>query len=530
LHRIIAMPFACLLLSLASATCSAAETAPTVGFYKLDDLRISGATSVVSVKSGFSDLDLLVTVDTAGNVIDAKPIDNFQKLDPAPALALVKNWKFRPPTFEGKPVNAIGRVSIEYNMQATPPNPKATFPTSAAPNETAIALDRGACFGSCPDYHVSIRGDGLVEFSTREDHLKGQAAEVHLQYNGHNVLLPGHHIARVDPAAVADLLEQFRKAQFFGLKSEYFYGATDNPTQVLALQIGANRKVVTDYIGTQAGMPQEVRDLEAAVDKVAGTERWVSGNAETLIELDAADFDYHSKDAGLLAAAAAWKLHDYRPAPGTEQLIIEMVKRGVELSMPIEQQTLGSILLQAAAQRGSDPLFNALVAHGVMNTVSKSALNEAFLTVGCSPAIGRALVKAGADPRGMGKNGTALTALRSSYSTCDATPEKTLEMASELIQLGVPLEARDNLGWTALMGCESPELAQLLLNHGADPKARAKDGTTTVLATDDDRVALILLRAGADPLARNDNGTVRDQAVKGHMPATLAWLDAHGIR
>lgn len=80
------------------------------------------------------------------------------------------------------------------------------------------------------------------------------------------------------------------------------------------------------------------------------------------------------------------------------------------------------------------------------------------------------------------------------------------------------------------MGCESPELAQLLLDHGADPKARAKDGTTPVLATDDDRVALILLRAGADPLARNDNGTVREQAVKGHMPATLAWLDAHGIR
>lgn len=279
-----------------------------------------------------------------------------------------------------------------------------------------------------------------------------------------------------------------------------------------------------------AGMPQEVGDLEEAVGDVAGTERWVSGNAETLVELDAAGFDYPSKDAGLLAAAAAWKLRGYRPTPGTEKLLIGMVKRGVVLSMPIEKQTLGAILLQTAAERGSDPLFDALVAHGVMNSVTKSILNDAFQSVGCSPALAKALVKAGADPRGLGENGTALTALRSSYSTCDTTPGKKLEMASKLIKLGVPLEARDNLGWTALMGCESPELAQLLLDQGADPKARAKDGTTPVLATDDDRVALILLRAGADPLARNDNGTVREQAVKGHMPATLAWLDAHGIQ
>jgi ankyrin repeat protein len=104
-----------------------------------------------------------------------------------------------------------------------------------------------------------------------------------------------------------------------------------------------------------------------------------------------------------------------------------------------------------------------------------------------------------------------------------------IELARTLIALGVPLEARDNLGWTALMGCDSPELAQLLLSHGANPNARAKDGTTPVLATDDDRVAVILLRAGADPLARNDQGSVRSNALKSAWPATIAWLDQHGV-
>ena len=63
-----------------------------------------------------------------------------------------------------------------------------------------------------------------------------------------------------------------------------------------------------------------------------------------------------------------------------------------------------------------------------------------------------------------------------------------------------------------------------------NPNARDKDGTTPLLSTDDDRVALILLRAGANPRAKDENGTLRAQAVKQHMPATLAWLDEHKVQ
>lgn len=51
-----------------------------------------------------------------------------------------------------------------------------------------------------------------------------------------------------------------------------------------------------------------------------------------------------------------------------------------------------------------------------------------------------------------------------------------------------------------------------------------------VFATDDDRVTLILLRAGADLHARNMETMLSQQAIKQHMLATLAWLDAHGIQ
>ena len=510
------------------SACSAADPVQTIGFYKLDDQRLTGDTTIIAKDSGFTGLTLLVTVDMAGKVIAAEPIDNYQKLDAAPALAAVRAWTFRPQTFDGKLVNAIGRVSISYQKEPIPPNTAIAFP-AADPADFAITLQRSACFGSCPDYRVTVHGDGLVEFDTSDDHFKGTAAQIHLEYNGHNVLLPGHHVAHVDPAAVARLLDQFRAAHFFGLRNEYFYGATDNSTQVLTVRVGGASKTVTDYIGTMAGMPQAVRDLEEAVDAVAGTGRWVDGDLQTLDELDAAHFDYQSRLAVMLAAAAASKMSGYRPPEGIGKLLLELVNRGVPLDAKITDQTLGTTLVRAAAIRGNDAVFEKLAERGALTAIPRAALTEAFNRVGCSAKIARALVRAGADPHTAGEDGTALTALRGSAATCEEHPGKELEMGKTLIELGVPLEARDSLGWTALMGCDSPELAELLLAHGADPRAHDKGGTTPLLSTDDDRVGLILLRAGADPRAKDENGTVRAQAVKGHMPATLAWLDAHGV-
>lgn len=515
--------------TMAAIACHANDSAPKIGIYKLDDQRLTGDTTAVVKKAGFSDMTVLVTIDTSGKVIAATATDNFQKLDTSPALALVRGWTFRPQTFDGRPVIAVGLVSVTYRESPIPPDKSALFPEGAL-SQSAITLERSACFGTCPDYSVTVHGDGLVEFDTGDDHFKSTVAQVHLDYNGHNVLLPGHHTAKVDPATVARLFERFRAAHFFGLKKEYVYGATDNSTQVLTVRIGKSSKTVTDYIGTQAGMPQEVRDLEEAVDAVAGTARWVDGDTQTLGDLDAAQFDYRSREAAKLAVAAASRLAGYRPPAGVEALILGMIDRGVPLDTKIGNTSVGDALIHAAAIQGREALFEKLVGKGVLAAMPRSAVNAAFSNVGCSPKIARALVESGADPRTTSENGTALTALRGSAATCEEHREKLMEMARTLIALGVPLEARDSLGWTALMGCDSPELAQLLLAHGANPKVRNKDGTTPVLATDDDRVALILLRAGADPRARDNEDTVRSNAIKRHWPATLAWLDEHGIR
>jgi hypothetical protein len=518
-----------ILLPLMIAACHATDPAPEVGFYQLDGQRISGSTSVTAPSTDDLGLTILVTVDTAGDVIAAEPVDNYSKLDPGPGLAAVRQWKFHPQSFDGKPVTAVGTVSISYNMPEIAADPHAAFPPDD-PAQTEIALDRGACFGTCPAYHVSITGDGTVRFSTGNEHFEGTAAAVHLAYNGNGVLLPGTHTAHIDPATVAHLVDRFRAAHFFGLKDDYTAGVTDNPTQYLALHIGGAHKAVKDYVGTWVGMPQVVRELEDAVDAAAGTARWVYGDGQTLDYLESQKFDFHSKVAAQLAAAATVRMMEYAPPAHIGAFISGLLDRGAPLDARIGDATLGAVLLRAAASAGDEALFDRLAGRRQLGTMTQASLNAAFVNVGCSPAIAQMLVEAGADPRATDDDGDALNHLTGAAATCDKDQGRTLALAKTLVALGVPLETRSEIGWTVLMGCDSPDLARLLLAHGANPNARAKDGTAPILATDDDRVALLLLRAGADPNVRNGDGSVRDQAVKQHMPATLAWLDAHGVK
>lgn len=528
--------------------CTPASDTPRVGFYNLDSQRLEGETKIV-VKgvSGYQKLSVLVTVEVDGRVAEAQIANNFGELDPAPALAAVRRWRFRPQSFEGKPVAAVGTVSVEYTPPEDMGDTSIPFPQSA-PADTEITLERTACFGSCPDYEVSIRGDGTVRFSTRSDTFSGTAAAVHRQFDGDGVLLAGTHVAHVDPSAVALLARKFRDAHFFGLKSSYQAEITDNPTYALTYRAGKASKRVVDYVGRAVGMPAVVSELEDAVDAVADTDRWISGDAGTIPALEGEGFDFRSRLAAEFAAAAMQMAYARDRTREVEPMIIALIDKGMPLDTKVgsgirrevvgnkiqaeSQASVGSVLIYEAALAGAEQLFERLDHQGWTARMSPRLRDQAFASgSGCNPTIAKMLARAGAEPRAAGESGTSLTAIRMSWGACqNAGEQRMLEMAKVLIDLGVPLEAHDDLGWTALMGCDSPELARLLLARGANVNARAKDGTTPVLATDDDRVALILLRAGADPRAKDENGSVREQAIKQHMPATLAWLDAHGIR
>lgn len=525
----------------ASQGCSAsAVPTPTMGVYDLSSQRISGKESVNVVGArGFDDISFLVTVDINGGVIDATVSENRSGVDASIALSAIKAWKFKPQAFDGHPIQAVGVVRVQLDPPEIAPDMSVPFP-DANPADVEITLERSACFGSCPDYKVSLTGDGKVRFSTRENAFPGTAAEVHRMFNGRNVVWPGVHEANVDPNAVASLLERFRASHFMGMKSEYIASVTDNATQALTLRIGNVTKRVVDYVGPEVGMPASIRELEAAVDEVAGSKRWVLGNRQTIDLLKAEGFDFRGQDAADLVASAI-QLNRWPPDQGDlNQLVNGAIAEGLNLSLKVvpngdernRTSTIGAMIAQLAAQAGNEELFDEMSKRGQVALMDRPALNAAFASdMGCSPSIAKALVAAGADPKATGERGNALHALRESWGRCSDVPgEKRVEMASTLVALGVPLEARDDNGWTPIMGCDDPFVTQVLLQAGANANAKDEDGTTVVLSVDDDRAALSLLRSGADPHVKDSNGTLRQQALKSHWPATLAWLDANAVK
>ena len=69
-------------------------------------------------------------------------------------------------------------------------------------------------------------------------------------------------------------MEVYRRANYFSLDRRYTLAATDLPTYVTSISIDGQEMSVVDYGGLEAGMPASVRDVEDAIDEVAGTRKW----------------------------------------------------------------------------------------------------------------------------------------------------------------------------------------------------------------------------------------------------------------
>ena len=83
-------------------------------------------------------------------------------------------------------------------------------PENAGPVE--ISMTRTPCFGFCPDYTVTISGDGGVLYEGRRF-----------------VNVVGERRAQISPAQVQALLARFDAIGFDNLENEYRAGVTDLP-------------------------------------------------------------------------------------------------------------------------------------------------------------------------------------------------------------------------------------------------------------------------------------------------------------
>lgn len=146
-------------------------------------------------------------------------------------------------------------------------------PTSVTPNPATnveITLVRGVCYGFCPDYTVTINGNGQVRYTGRRF-----------------VNAVGERTATIPAEDVARLVARFDEIGFTRLQDAYRANVSDLPTYRVTLTRNGQTKTVLDYGGQGAGMPATVRELQNEIDRVAGTAQWVLRDGQPVRETPA---------------------------------------------------------------------------------------------------------------------------------------------------------------------------------------------------------------------------------------------------
>ena len=152
---------------------------------------------------------------------------------------------------------------IGLSLAITAPNRYQPLPEEADLSLATVSLIRSSCFGTCPDYWVTVRGDGQVRYCGVS-----------------NVLTLGRQSGTIPVKDAIALIRHFETSDFLSLNDEYESNVTDMPTYILVLRAGDVEKYVHDYAGVDAGMPVFVRQLQDEVDRVSRSSQWVGSRAQ----------------------------------------------------------------------------------------------------------------------------------------------------------------------------------------------------------------------------------------------------------
>jgi ankyrin repeat protein len=367
----------------------------------------------------------------------------------------------------------------------------------------SIVLERGECFGTCPTYRVELRGTGEIIYEGRK-----------------YVLVEGQHRMTIDPQRVAALVEEFRKSDFWSLRPAYVASITDSPSYRLTLSIDGQARTVTDYVGKAVGMPDFVTALEEAVDKVAGTRRWITGDEETLASLQREKWDFSSRATASMLARAAVEAPD--------AVVFGLLAKGAPVKgggspEPGEEEPPRTALDNACLMARVD-LAQRLIALGAATNVPgvpESALR--YAAASGHPAIVAEILKLKPDVNARDQRGlSALMWIEQGFRPFHDQPGRTDTV--QVIRMLVAAGADPNLklekpgtydaGNTVLHMTNDIDHARAYIDAGAKVNQRNNRGETPVLTSYSEDVVLLLLDKGADPELRSNDGTTLRQFAK----------------
>jgi ankyrin repeat protein len=478
----------------------------------------------------FNAVEVTIIVDALGSVTSAKatggPSEWF-----AEAVSEVKTWRYRPFEENGNPSGAEVTEYVRILPAERIPQTQVPFPEVRNWQSVLITLDRTNCFGPCSDYRIEVQGDGTVRYIGRA-----------------NVAVPGKHTTRISHEEIVDLVDLFRRADYFSLDTEYRRLVTDNPTYTTSIEIDGKSMSVVDYVGIEVGMPQVVTDLEDAIDRAAGTGKWLKASAETLPSLKTEAYDFRSPEAGQVLVGAALY--------GSLSVVRELIEAGVPVS---GKDSWENSALTYAAMRGDPNMVRMLIdagaskddaeakARALLNATRKGSFEvvEMLLEYGASPNTAsnrRMSVLMGAAESGMPAIVAEILKYRPNVKERDQQGQTALSLACEwtgsdvdrhsdrgavvrmLADAGADVNEQDNQGNTALHRALDKNAAQALIQSGAAVNLKNHEGEPPLMSTFSEEIARLLVQAGADLTVRDKAGRTALDLARQRGPQAKARL------
>jgi hypothetical protein len=148
---------------------------------------------------------------------------------------------------------------------------RTVFPQNV-PRDLMITLERTVCFGTCPDYKLTITADGAVVFEGRR----------FVKQEGKTIK------SSISQEKLKELMAEFDRVKFFSLEDDYTNNRrvcdevwTDTPSAITSIRIAGKSKTVDHYYGCRgAKVPKELTELEDKIDEIVNTAQWLPDKKE----------------------------------------------------------------------------------------------------------------------------------------------------------------------------------------------------------------------------------------------------------
>jgi len=207
---------------------------------------------------GFSpSVEVSVTIDEHGKVVSAHAFSGPRQLF-ARSEAAEKLLVFKPFLRHGKPVRAVFTDTVDVLPPERFRTPRVPFPVVQNPNNVVFLMERRYASASDPRFLISviqINPDRVIQV------FRGPFPN------------PREFETPISSRNYAQLLNDFRAADFYSMEPQYDAHVTDAEGITISITIDGHTRTVETYAGRLVGVPDSFYRLAEKFDELAETEK-----------------------------------------------------------------------------------------------------------------------------------------------------------------------------------------------------------------------------------------------------------------